>query len=1307
MPDNIDSISPDFRDYLLSRNLILSDTVTDNGLDGLASGLGYQGTIGSSNPAVQASEDIEEDGLFYKDLNINNNPYQDGDAQYKTQITTDTVVNIGNRPPGSTPAPYGPVIAENEEIHNVPLAKFENLTPVEYYGTKNLYNDEDLKERRNINKEPILTVAQRKSYLEEYGFLNNGTAVDVLELVGSAVRGQGVINGGGFDIRTSLAGRGLVSSGLLNDTSLGKIGGDQLALHFGYTAAFGLQQETIGNVNLNPLSLAGGNDFIVPNYSITVPSGTLGGAFDFISQVFGFESPVALFESSSSIFQDENPVGNVQRANAQIANTGKGQVLALFDNLLANKDDGLNRIRYRPGFKDERVSEGANQTNNIFPQIYAGGTEDGEVIDLLNPTVKGGPLDGQPTRMAATTMDPELLKKDFQEDYIDTVTFGEDGTINKDGFIWGDEKLNKPAQEAFDGPNYMDDFFTQRKSILYKTKELFKTNRMRTLVSGHGDGTAKRSQIQRGVRYDGAGSGFMSKGSGVLSSKVLNLKPGEEAPTNPKEVFCRTWTPLDRYNQVQDMIRHEGLNPDAGVRWTTEGSVLDDNGFVRIAPKIGDDLPAANGSTNIKMFMFSIENLAWSDKLQDLMPAETGPGDLLSGKKGRIMWFPPYEMSFTDNTSVNWEKSDFIGRGEPIYTYNNTERTGTLQWKIIIDHPTYLNGLKDKTNDEIASLFAGCSEIDPKLLSKLSQSEKDVIEVKLNKKKETKETPKQTPPPKFSVYYPNDSTDVFESSYENGKIGGNDGPVIPYDLFPDGSGYGEGQTQGGGFTNSEGTTFNDRNNFGLNANFFDTWTDVNDSSNVGDGFVKWATECDTCVAKIKGYASTQGRAESNKKLSTERAQALADWMKPKLTQALEEANKSTENVNQMIKVVEHDDFEIEVGDCIEGRGVGISQDKECLKRARKADVEFEPDSNLAKEVKKTEEVAEPETTETVSRQITSRFYNEATFFDKLKQDDKFVYDSIRDKIKFFQPAFHSITPEGFNSRLSFLMQCTRQGPTKSISEGGNPNNLSFGRPPICILRVGDFYHTKIVIDSVNLSFDPLVWDLNPEGVGVQPMVCTVDMQFAFIGGSSLQGPINKLQNAVTHNFFANTEIYDKRADRIEITEDGAKIVEGKGPDYTKPETESDANKEGIGGDEQEKDQVAQAEEEANQADEVENTDNEPKLTSIRFFENIATGVQGPTGKKQWDLSFYIAKTNLTTEENVKTLVDKGVKVKIVGGPIGDLFNQEFPITVNDIGTNSAKEFKFDIKNIILGDGNYGVKLKVGNNNIGNTKFTIP
>lgn len=164
--------------------------------------------------------------------------------------------------------------------------------------------------------------------------------------------------------------------------------------------------------------------------------------------------------------------------------------------------------------------------------------------------------------------------------------------------------------------------------------------------------------------------------------------------------------------------------------------------------------------------------------------------------------------------------------------------------------------------------------------------------------------------------------------------------------------------------------------------------------------------------------------------------------------------------------------------------------------------------------------------------------DEAMFFEKLSETSigKIIEGKLSEKIKYFNPAFHSTTPEGFNSRLTFLHQCTRQGPTSDATNTStgkkSATNMAFGRPPVCVLRLGDFYNTKIMIESLNIDYDPLVWDLNQEGIGVQPMLASISMSFKFIGGSDLTGPIARLQNAITSNFFANTGVYDDRNDRI-------------------------------------------------------------------------------------------------------------------------------------------------------------------------------
>ena len=43
---------------------------------------------------------------------------------------------------------------------------------------------------------------------------------------------------------------------------------------------------------------------------------------------------------------------------------------------------------------------------------------------------------------------------------------------------------------------------------------------------------------------------------------------------------------------------------------------------------------------------------------------------------------------------------------------------------------------------------------------------------------------------------------------------------------------------------------------------------------------------------------------------------------------------------------------------------------------------------------------------------------------------------------------------------------------------------------VVILRIGDFYHTKIAIGNISFTYDDNLLDLNPEGIGVQPMIAS-------------------------------------------------------------------------------------------------------------------------------------------------------------------------------------------------------------------------
>jgi hypothetical protein len=177
----------------------------------------------------------------------------------------------------------------------------------------------------------------------------------------------------------------------------------------------------------------------------------------------------------------------------------------------------------------------------------------------------------------------------------------------------------------------------------------------------------------------------------------------------------------------------------------------------------------------------------------------------------------------------------------------------------------------------------------------------------------------------------------------------------------------------------------------------------------------------------------------------------------------------------------------------------------------------------------------------IAKKIVRLLLNEGDYFEAVKRDNPIIYDNLKEKLKYFNPTFHSMTPEGLNSRVTFLNQCVRPGQTIPTIVNGQPTqnvatNTAFGAPPVLVLRIGDFYNTKIIPTSLSIQPDQNTsYDLNPEGIGVQPMLLKVTLNFNYIGGSGLAAPIDELQNALSFNYYANTEIYDERATPTEDT----------------------------------------------------------------------------------------------------------------------------------------------------------------------------
>ena len=270
---------------------------------------------------------------------------------------------------------------------------------------------------------------------------------------------------------------------------------------------------------------------------------------------------------------------------------------------------------------------------------------------------------------------------------------------------------------------------------------------------------------------------------------------------------------------------------------------------------------------------------------------------------------------------------------------------------------------------------------------------------------------------------------------------------------------------------------------------------------------------------ITGHASNHGKDNENDSLSKKR-QAFA---KQFLEEVASNVFKFNEDNNSVIDV-----------DGVDMNNIsGLSAKLARCARVVISDINKPTeDSNSTTEEKEQEKIRKQNIQ--IREKNNKEFWgNEAQYFSMLQSSNNFLYQSLVNKIQYFTPAFHSITPEGFNARLAFLHQCTRQGLTSATSDGivkHRAGNMAFGRPPICVLRIGDFYHTKVIINSVTINYNKPQWDLNAEGIGLQPMYADISLNFVFLGGSDIEGPISRLQNAVSFNYYANQSVYDKRAD---------------------------------------------------------------------------------------------------------------------------------------------------------------------------------
>jgi hypothetical protein len=610
-----------------------------------------------------------------------------------------------------------------------------------------------------------------------------------------------------------------------------------------------------------------------------------------------------------------------------------------------------------------------------------------------------------------------------------------------------------------------------------------------------------------------------------------------------------------------------------------------------------------------KKYMFSLENLAWRTSstpgftVSDLPICERGPNG------GRVMWFAPYGLTFTENTSTNWNQSDFLGRPEPVYTYKNTSRGGSLSWKIVVDHPSVLNVIvnkvlgtetnKDRINGLIDSFFAGCKKYDLYELAKkyynVPPGDLYLLQEAITSKKVTKEQLQYSMKTIQSGVYGGQGQDVsstptvetFGEYLNTAFYYGNDYPKRNTDIN-----YAAEYARYTSASNKQYYATKSPSTAEQTSLFFTNVIEFNYkkmeelAKKIGKAIEN--SQSGTITLYFTSSCSAPATVTYNQELSKRRIAAAIKYFAeseytkkyydkqlllrtdPRAQQGAlgEEAQvkqidpKTGKEIAGQKVICTDSNSTVAGGDSEKGVSTQVVGGKEVLttnamacRRAYVSNIENKlvtkvPTSTPTtqyKDVLVGNVVTETVTTQELTRQWEQRdnitkyvlrvLLSECDYFETIKEETPMVFDNLKDKLKFFQPAFHSTTPEGLNNRLTFLQQCMRPGDTiPTIKDIGgtqqvqynNATNTAFGAPPVLILRVGDFYNTKIIPTNLQFQYESL--DINPEGIGIQPMIANVTLSFNFVGGSGLKTAVDKLQNALTFNYYANAEIWDDRAD---------------------------------------------------------------------------------------------------------------------------------------------------------------------------------
>jgi hypothetical protein len=823
-------------------------------------------------------------------------------------------------------------------------------------------------------------------------------------------------------------------------------------------------------------------------------------------------SPTNLINDLKSIFK-----GEFNKGDASITDITKDPSRTFFDQVLQT---GIG-YRSNDNFLDKEYGKSKNTETSDINFKYSGDMVK-EKIQQLNKKSVFSTYNTESSKVEFQTQSL-VFKNTYSENFTSSLETANDSTetFTKSYFTpyekeddkliknYDLEKKNIEKEQGFGSLGKMDGFRTDRTNL--STPEILTVENINTYVYDTDETKQNDVNTKFGVR----------RGLVYFTSKLVKENPTishneklikNDNSVNPPIAYykgngeCRTFTIYDQYDNYDRVIKFNGNNE--------KNSVLRDKVLPRIAPTI-DDIDEDKYN-----YFFTMENLALQGK--DLEDCEKGPNG------GRWMWFPPYDVKLSDNNSVSWSDMNFLGRPEPIFSYQNTTRSLSLSFRLLIDTVKEIQDIEPTIQNYYNYLY-NCGLLDFKDI----KEKRDVI---ITSETITKNSSKTS--------FRRDDKAVYYFKNE-GYVVNTTTPVY---------------STGGELTSASK----------INDNF------VTDFNEIVDFLKQYMLEpnCTSIDMSFEGAASslisltasTEFAKSYNRALGMRRADNLMRNVIYKYNQVRGDApelvitefvaksgpviDDSTTEGGLIVNTVVIDTGQVGINakrtyyQTINGKTISITiatvgadsnpnpVDKTDPNETKvnNKDKISQRYAKLESIVAKVDIIQEDRKIDTQKQvvdvpipldEITQRpepcDTNKNLQFESLEVYNKFPTGF--EKLNVFSPVFNSQTPFDFTKRYTFLHQLTRPSKLSNITD---ISNTVFGRMPVFVIRYGDFIHSKAIARSINFDINESTWDLNPEGMGAIPLYCTVTMDLTLLGGQSLAGPIDRIQTANDSNFIANS-----------------------------------------------------------------------------------------------------------------------------------------------------------------------------------------